>query len=119
MIIKLIKRLYRAFNYSIAGLIAAIENEVAFRLEIFAAAILIPFSFFIAHNALQFSLMIGVIILVFIVELLNSAIEAIVDRISLEQHPLSKRAKDMGSAAAFLSQLMVLLIWGGVIWDNW
>lgn len=119
MIIKLIKRLYRAFKHSIAGLVAAIENEVAIRLEIFASAVLIPIAFFIGHNAMQISLMIGVLVLVFIVELLNSAMEAVVDRISVDRHPLSKRAKDMGSAAAFLSQLMVPLIWGGILWDNW
>lgn len=102
-----------------AGLSAAIQNEVAFRLEIFLAAIMIPLAFFLGKTPLQKSLLISSILLVFVIELLNSAIEAVVDRIGTEHHDLSGRAKDLGSAAVFIALIMLVVIWGGVIWENW
>jgi len=104
-------RLWNAVHYSVAGLHAAFTCEDAFRQEALLAALLIPASFFLPVNGLGRALMIASVFLVLIVELLNSAIEAVVDRISLDQHPLSKRAKDIGSAAVFLSLANVLITW--------
>lgn len=116
--VKLIKRLYQAFKYSLQGLMTAIENEFSFRLEIFLAAILIPLAFFVGKTPVEKTLLIASLLLVFVVELLNSAIEVTLDRISKERHPLAGRAKDMGSAAVLMTTLMVIIIWGGVLWEN-
>ena len=93
------------------GLRAAFRHEDAFRQEVFLAALLIPAAFFLPAGGLGKALMIAAVLLVLIVELLNSAVEAAVDRISLEDHKLAKRAKDIGSAAVFLSLLNVPLVW--------
>ncbi|MEJ5209892.1 MAG: diacylglycerol kinase [Burkholderiales bacterium] len=108
-------RIGRAFFYSLAGLRAALRHEHAFRQELVAAALLIPLSFFLPVHGTGRALMIGAVLLVLIVELLNSAVEAVVDRVSTEDHPLAKRAKDMGSAAVFLALLNVPLVWGLVL----
>lgn len=106
-----IRRLINAFKYSCAGLREAYLNEDAFRQEIFLAAILLPLTFFLEHEMLGRALMIGAVLLLIIVELLNSAIEATVDRISLDDHNLAKRAKDIGSAAVLLSLLNLAVVW--------
>ena len=105
------KKLLHATRYSLHGFASAIEHEFAFRLEIFVAALAIPFAIFLGHSGFEKALLIAVLMLVLIVELINSAIEAIVDRISEEKHELSKRAKDLGSAAVFLSCLNVVVVW--------
>ena len=110
-----IRRLINAFGYSMAGLKAAYQNEDAFRQEVWLAVILIPLAWVLAPEALGRALMIGSILLVMVVELLNSAIEATVDRISLENHQLAKRAKDIGSAAVFVSLVNLAMIWGVVL----
>ncbi len=106
-----LRRVWNAFHYSRDGLCAAYANEDAFRQEMLLAAILIPLSFFLPVSWIGRGMMIASIILVLIVELMNSAIEAVVDRISLERHPLSKRAKDVGSAAVLLALLNVCIVW--------
>jgi len=106
-----IRRIWNALHFSGAGLRAAYAAEDAFRQEVLLAALLIPLAFFLSPNGLARALLVGSVLLVLIVELLNSAIEATVDRISMERHPLAKRAKDIGSAAVLLALLNVLAIW--------
>ncbi len=110
-----LKRVYNAFFYSMAGLAAAFRHEDAFRQEVFLAVMLIPAALFMPATGIGKALMIASVLLVLIVELLNSAVEAAVDRISLENHALAKRAKDIGSAAVFLSLINVPLVWGLVL----
>ncbi|MBI3042385.1 MAG: diacylglycerol kinase [Betaproteobacteria bacterium] len=105
------RRIWNALFYSLDGLAAAFRHEDAFRQEAFLAAILIPAALFLPASGTGKALMIGSVLLVLIVELLNSAIEAAVDRVSRENHPLAKRAKDIGSAAVFLSLVNVPAVW--------
>ena len=106
-----LRRILNAFIYSFDGLAAAFRHEDAFRQELFVAAILVPAVFFLPASGTGRALMIASVLLVLIVELLNSAVEAAVDRISPEEHPLAKRAKDIGSAAVFLALLNVPVVW--------
>jgi len=108
-------RLWRALFYSLAGLRAALRHEAAFRQEMMLAALLIPAAFFLEAGAVGRALLIASVLFVLIVELVNSAIEATVDRISLEEHALAKRAKDLGSAAVMLALLTVPVVWGLVL----
>ena len=108
-------RIWNAFSYSLAGLRAAYRHEDAFRQESWLAAVLIPLALLLPASGLGKALMIASVLLVIIVELFNSAIEAAVDRISLDQHRLSKRAKDIGSAAVLVALLNVLIVWGLVL----
>ncbi|ODS23999.1 diacylglycerol kinase [Candidatus Endobugula sertula] len=104
-------RLYKATRYSIAGLRSAFKYEQAFRLEIYLSFILIPLAIWLAKTPIELSLLIGSWILVMIIELFNSAIEAAIDRIGPERHELSGRAKDIGSAAVMLGIFLALFIW--------
>ena len=106
-----LRRVWNAFFYSMAGLRAAFRHEDAFRQEVLLAAILIPAAFWLTGEPVARALMIGSVLLVLIVELINSAIEATVDRISLENHQLAKRAKDIGSASVLLALINVFVIW--------
>jgi diacylglycerol kinase (ATP) len=106
-----IKRLVNAFNYSCAGLAEAFRHEDAFRQEVVLAIILIPLAFLLEHQVLGRALMISCVFLVLIVELINSAIEATVDRISLDDHRLAKRAKDIGSASVLVCLLNLVTVW--------
>jgi len=106
-----LRRLLNAFGYSLAGFRAAYKHEDAFRQEALLAAILIPLAFWLPVRMTGRALMIGSVLLVIIVELLNSAIEATVDRISLDSHDLAKRAKDIGSAAVLVSLVNATVIW--------
>jgi diacylglycerol kinase (ATP) len=106
-----LRRAWNAFLYSLDGLRAAFQHEGAFRQEVLLAVILIPAVFFLPASGVGKALMIAAVLLVLIVELLNSAVEAAVDRISLENHKLAKRAKDIGSAAVFLSLLNAPAVW--------
>ena len=110
-----LRRVWNAFNYSLAGLKAAYLCEDAFRQEVWFAIFLIPLTFFLPVPWLGRGLMIASVLLVLIVELLNSAIEAVVDRVSLENHRLAKRAKDIGSAAVLISLLTVVVVWSCVL----
>ncbi len=108
-------RLWNAFGYSLAGFRAAYKHEDAFRQEIHLAVILIPLALWLPASHLGKALMIGSVLLVIIIELLNSAIEATVDRISLDNHNLAKRAKDIGSSAVLVSLINVVIVWGLVL----
>jgi diacylglycerol kinase (ATP) len=108
-------RVWNAFHYSMDGFKAAYQNEDAFRQEVWLAAILIPAALLLPASAIGKALMIGSVLLVVIVELINSAIEAAIDRISLDHHSLSKRAKDIGSAAVFTSLANVVATWTLVV----
>jgi diacylglycerol kinase (ATP) len=108
-------RIWNALLYSMDGLKAAYACEDAFRQEALLAAVLIPLAFFLDVSGPGRAMMVGSVLLVLIVELLNSAVEAVVDRVSLENHELSKRAKDIGSAAVLIALLDVALVWGCVL----
>ena len=110
-----LQRVWNAFHYSMAGLRAAFVHEDAFRQEALLAALLIPLACWLPVGALGRAMMIASIFLVLIVELLNSAIEAVVDRVSLDRHHLSKRAKDIGSAAVLLALINVVVVWACVL----
>lgn len=106
-----LQRFWNTLGYSIDGLRAAYRNEVAFRQEVWLALLLIPLALWLPATHIGHALMIGSVLLVLVVELFNSGIEAIVDRISLERHELSKRAKDVGSAAVLVSLVNVVVVW--------
>ncbi len=106
-----LQRLLNAFGYSCAGIREAYRNEDAFRQEVLLAAILLPLAFVLEQGAIGRALMVGSVLLVIVVELLNSAVEATVDRISFDDHHLAKRAKDIGSAAVLLSLINLAVIW--------
>jgi len=108
-------RILNAFGYSLAGLRAAFRHEDAFRQECLLAAVLIPLALSLPVGGVGKAMLVGSVIFVLVVELLNSAVEATVDRVSLERHRLAKRAKDIGSAAVMLSLLNLALVWGLVI----
>lgn len=108
-------RVWNAFFYSLAGLKAAYRHEDAFRQEVWLAVVLVPLALYLGDQAIERALMIGSVLLVLIVELINSAIEATVDRISLKDHVLAKRAKDIGSASVFVSLVNVVVIWALVL----
>jgi diacylglycerol kinase (ATP) len=110
-------RLINAFNYSCAGLKTAYKNEDAFRQEVLLAVVLIPLAFYLEHGAVERVLMVGSVLLLIIVELLNSAVEATVDRISLDHHRLAKRAKDIGSAAVLIGLLNLAMVWGLILFS--
>ena len=105
------KRLWNAALYSIDGLKAALQHEDAFRQEVMLAAVLVPLALLLPASGGGKALMVASVVLVLVVELLNSAIEAAVDRISLEDHALAKRAKDIGSAAVMLALINVPVVW--------
>lgn len=110
-----LRRLLNAFGYSLAGIKAAYQNEDAFRQELLMAVVLIPLAFYLAETRLEIAFMVACVLLVIIVELINSSIEATVDRISLENHLLAKRAKDIGSAAVMLSLFNLVIVWGLIV----
>lgn len=113
-----ITRIIDAQMYTIKGLQAIWKHEAAFRQEVALSAVMIPSAFWVGTDAVQVALLIGVCLIVLIVELLNSAIEAVVDRISPEVHELSGRAKDMGSAAVFTSLCLAGLVWIMLLWQR-
>lgn len=110
-----LKRVWNALFYSMSGFGAAFKHEDAFRQEVILSCVLIPAAFFLTDEAVARAIMIGSVLLVLLAELINSAIEATVDRISLEDHKLAKRAKDIGSAAVFVSFVNVVVIWGLIL----
>lgn len=110
-----IARIYDATGYSIKGLIAAWKNEAAFRQEAVLAAILTVITFFVSISDVERVVLIGSLVLVLLAELLNSAIEAVVDRVGSEWHELSGRAKDIGSAAVFVALAFVVFTWSIIL----
>jgi diacylglycerol kinase (ATP) len=109
---------FNAAFFSIAGLKAAWRNEAAFRQECLLALVLTPAGLWLGRTAVERSLLVGTVLLVLIVELLNSAVEAVVDRVGPERHALSGRAKDLGSAGVFMSLLLTALVWGMILWER-
>jgi diacylglycerol kinase (ATP) len=112
------RHIQNAVVYSWAGLKAAWDNEMAFRTEVIVIAFLMPFGIWMGETAVQWALLIGSSMLVLITELLNSAVEKVVDRIGTEHHILSKQAKDLGSAAAAVSMLTGVIVWGLIAWER-
>lgn len=112
-----LNRLWHATGYSLVGLRAG-WGEKAFRQEVLLAAVLLPLSLWLGQDWVQVALLAGSVVLVLITELLNSGIEAAIDRIGLELHDLSKRAKDMGSAAVLLSLLLCAGIWAAALYQR-
>ena len=113
-----VRRIWKAALYSVAGMRAAWKNEAAFRQELLLCLLLVPAAFWVGDDAIERFLLIGSCLFVLVVELLNSAIEAVVDRIGADRHELSGRAKDMASAAVFISLCLALLCWGLILFDN-
>lgn len=114
-----IDRIVHAAGYSLQGFASAWRSEAAFRQELALAAVMLPATWWVATSWVQAVLLAGSVVLVLIVELLNSAIEATLDRISLEHHPLAKHAKDVGSAAVMLALLLCGGIWISAIYQRW
>ncbi|MDF7651643.1 diacylglycerol kinase [Pantoea sp. Acro-805] len=112
------QRIINAAGYSWQGLRAAWQHEAAFRQEAMAAIVAIIVACWLDVDAISRVLMIGSVVLVIIVEILNSAIEAVVDRIGQERHPLAGRAKDMGSAAVLLTIILAIFVWIAVLWSH-
>lgn len=111
-------RIVYAAGYSWKGLCAAWKNEAAFRQELILFIILVPLGYWLGETGVEKAILIGSLMLVLIVEILNSAIEAVVDRFGEEQHELSGRAKDMGSAAVSLALLAVVVIWSLILCEK-
>jgi diacylglycerol kinase (ATP) len=106
-----LQRLINATGYSFSGFAAAARHEDAFRQELMLAAVMIPLGLWLGASGVERAILVGSVLLVLIVELLNSAIEATVDRVSLDDHSLAKRAKDIGSAAVMLALVNVAVVW--------
>ncbi len=111
-------RIVRATGFSMSGLGAAWRHEAAFRQECLLAAVLVPAAFWLGQDAVQIALLVGTCVLVLIVELLNSAVESVVDRVGTDHHRLSGRAKDMGSAAVFISLILTVFVWTIIAWQR-
>ena len=110
-----LSRIFHAAGYSLQGLVAG-WSETAFRQEVVASAVMLPLAFMIGQDWVEVALLAGTVLLVMIVELLNTGIESCIDRIGPEWHDLSKRAKDMGSAAVLLSLLLCIGTWLAALW---
>jgi diacylglycerol kinase (ATP) len=110
-----IKRIISACGYSIKGLSSCWRNEAAFRQEVMAMVVLVPLAFYLGDSGLEIALMLFTCMLVLIVEVLNSSVEAVVDRIGHEHHDLSGLAKDLGSAAVMLSIMTLTITWALVL----
>ena len=113
-----LKRIINATGYSWLGLNAAFKHESAFRQELLLCLILLPIAVRFAESAVEYALLLGSLFLILIVELINSAIEAVVDRFGGEMHELSGRAKDIGSAAVLLALINTAIIWGVILWPK-
>ncbi len=111
-------RIVAAAGYSLKGLRAALRHEAAFRQELALALVLLPLALWLGQDGVQRALLAAPVLLVLVVELINSAIEAVVDRLGDEWHELAGRAKDLGSAAVFVSLLLLVLVWGLVLWPR-
>ena len=114
-----LKRIINAFGFSMAGFRACFRHEEAFRQEVYALLALVPLGGWLGRTGVERALLVGSLLIVPIVELLNSAVEANVDRVGLERHELSRRAKDVASAAVFLSIVLAALVWLLVLLPHW
>ena len=111
-----LRRVLDATRYSLAGLAAAFRHEAAFRQELALALVLVPLGLWLGEDGVARALLVGSVLLVLVVEVLNSAVEAVVDRIGDEIHPLAGRAKDLGSAAVFIALVNAAVVWVLVLW---
>ncbi|MCC7121541.1 MAG: diacylglycerol kinase [Gammaproteobacteria bacterium] len=109
-------RIWKACGYSLQGLHAAWRHEAAFRQEFTLTLLLLPAAWWLARDVPEFALLVATLLLVLVVELLNSGLETLVDRVGMEHHELSGRAKDLGSAAVLLSLVLVAVVWAAVAW---
>ncbi|MGR3515162.1 MAG: diacylglycerol kinase [Paracoccaceae bacterium] len=116
--LKGVARLKAAFGNSMQGARDIWRGEEAFRLEVIALIVSLPFAIWLGDTAFQTALLIGVMLILLITEIVNSAIEAVVDRIGPERHELSRIAKDLGSLAVLVATVLVALIWGAALWDR-
>ncbi len=114
-----LRRIVNATFFSFAGLKTAWRNEAAFRQECLLCVVLMPAGLWLGQNAAERALLIGSCLLVLIVELLNTAVEVVVDRVGTDHHLLSGQAKDLGSAAVFMSLALVVVVWGLIGWSRW
>ena len=113
-----IRRLLRATVYSVQGFVHAFRNEAAFRQELALTVVLVPAALWLGRDVIERAMLVAVLFFVLVVELLNSAVEAAVDRHGDEHHELSGAAKDLGSAAVFVSLTIVVVVWGAVVYDR-
>lgn len=113
-----VPRLVAATKYSMSGLRAVFKNEEAFRLEVYAFVILAPLGLWLGETGVERALLVGVVVFVMIVELLNTAIEVVIDRISEDFHELSGRAKDIGSACVLIAMTLGVLVWGLILFTG-
>jgi len=113
-----LRGIINATGYSLCGLKAAWRTEAAFRQEALLMVILLPLALLLGKNGVERALLVSVCLVVLVAELLNSAIEAVVDRIGPEHHPLAGAAKDLGSAAVFVSLVLVVMVWALVLFDS-
>ncbi|RAU18559.1 diacylglycerol kinase [Nitrincola tibetensis] len=113
-----LSRFYYATCYSLKGLVGAYRSEPAFRYETWIVCGLTPFAFLLAQSTVELILLIASLLLILIFELINTAIEAVVDRAGKEHHELAGLAKDTGSAAVFLCLLLATFVWGALVWQN-
>lgn len=114
-----LKRLLKAVGYSVAGLKACWRHEEAFRQEVVLVSVLLPCVFWVGRDARDYAVLLATLFLVIITELVNSAIEALTDRIGTEHHELSGRAKDVASATVFLAVILLAVVWGMMAWARW
>ncbi len=113
------KQIYQAFQWSMQGLKATYKAEASFRMEVYLFVLLLPCAYLLADSHIDMILLLGSALLVLLIEIINSAIEAVVDLVcGEERHELAGRAKDMGSAAVFMSQVIVVLVWGLIFYHN-
>ncbi|MEW8015491.1 MAG: diacylglycerol kinase [Candidatus Sedimenticola endophacoides] len=114
-----LKRIVNAFGYSVQGFRACFRHEEAFRQELYATMLLLPLGIWLGASGVERALLVGSLLLVPLTELLNSALEAVVDRFGPELHALSGRAKDIGSAAVFLAIVLAVAVWALVLLPRW
>ena len=114
-----LRRILKAFGFSMAGFRECFRHEEAFRQEVYVLLVLVPLGLWLGDGPVERALLVGSLLIVPIVELLNSAVEANVDRVGLEKHELSRRAKDIASAAVFLSIVLAALVWALILAPRW
>jgi diacylglycerol kinase (ATP) len=114
-----LRRIFNAFRFSVAGLRDCFRLEEAFRQEVYVLLVLVPAGLWLGANGIERAMLVGSLLIVPIVELLNSAVEANVDRVGLERHELSRRAKDIASAAVLMSIVLAAAVWGLVLGARW
>lgn len=113
-----LRRLFNATRYSLQGVRSAFKYEVAFRQETWLLLVGVPLAFWVAQSVWQTAILIAVLMLIMVVEMINSALETLVDRVGMDYNELSGRTKDMGSAAVLLTILMAIMLWSAALWQR-